>query len=55
MFLFRGRKTSARKLHSPTVSLIHMQCFIIAFAKFLESFAYFSFNELHSIDTPHLK
>lgn len=52
MFLFRGRKTSTRKLHSPTVSLHFMQCFFfIAYARFFESFAYFLFNELHNIDT----
>ena len=48
MLLFRRRKTTARKLHSPTVSLFHMQCFV-AYARFLESFAYFLFNALHSI------
>lgn len=51
MFLFRGRKTSTRKLHSPTVSFHSMQCFFIAYARFLESFAYFLFIELHIIDT----
>lgn len=52
MFLFRGRKTATRKLHSPTVSLHFMQCFFfIAYARFFESFAYFLFNELHNIDT----
>lgn len=54
MLLFRLRKTSARKLHSARVSLYPMQCFIIAYIRFLESFAFFSFNELHNIDTVHL-
>ena len=51
MLLFRGRKTYARKLHLPTVSQHSMKCFFIAYARFLESFAYFLLNELHKIDT----
>ena len=48
---FQRQKTSARKLHSPTVSLHSMQCFIIAYARVLECFVYFLFSELHNIDT----